>query len=91
MESLSAMFNIPVEALNDLLTDAHIANWVNEPFVYGAYSYGMLGSEKAREQLTTPVEQTIYFAGEALYNGDAPGTVEAALVSGYLAALQLKS
>ena len=51
----------------------------------------MLGSEKAREQLTTPVEQTIYFAGEALYNGDAPGTVEAALVSGYLAALQLKS
>ena len=91
LESLSAMFNIPVEALNDLLTDAHIANWVNEPFVYGAYSYGMLGSEKAREQLTTPVEQTIYFAGEALYNGDAPGTVEAALVSGYLAALQLKS
>ena len=91
LESLSAMFKIPFAALNELLIDAHIANWVNECFVYGAYSYSTLGSEKAREKLTTPVEETIYFAGEALYSGDAPGTVEAALVSGYHAAVQLKS
>jgi predicted NAD/FAD-dependent oxidoreductase len=37
---------------------------------------------KARQQLLQPVEGTIWFAGEALYDGIAPGTVEAALTSG---------
>jgi monoamine oxidase len=32
--------------------------------------------------LNTPVEHTVYFAGEALYNGASPGTVEAALSTG---------
>ena len=83
------MFCIPLNSLYPLLVDAHIANWANEPFVYGAYSYSTLGSEQAKIQLTTPVEGTIFFAGEALYNGDAPGTVEAALVSGYQTAQQI--
>ena len=89
LKSLSNMFCIPLNSLYPLLVDAHIANWANEPFVYGAYSYSTLGSEQAKIQLTTPVEGTIFFAGEALYNGDAPGTVEAALVSGYQTAQQI--
>jgi predicted NAD/FAD-dependent oxidoreductase len=39
-------------------------------------------TQAARKILKTPVEQTIYFAGEALFDGEQLGTVEAALVSG---------
>ena len=40
----------------------------------------------ARKILNLPVQETIFFAGEALYDGEVPGTVEAALVSGREAA-----
>jgi monoamine oxidase len=40
--------------------------------------------------LNTPVSNTVFFAGEALYNGKYPGTVEAALQSGKSVAKQIK-
>ena len=35
-----------------------------------------------RQLLRTPVAETLYFAGEAIYEGTVPGTVEAAFHSG---------
>ena len=43
----------------------------------------------ARKILNIPIQETIFFAGEALYEGNAPGTVEAALVSGREAAKKI--
>jgi monoamine oxidase len=40
--------------------------------------------------LCTPDDNTLFFAGEALYDGDSPGTVEAALASGKDAAKKLR-
>jgi monoamine oxidase len=48
----------------------------------GAYSYNKLFTTAARQLLNEPIQNTLYFAGEALYDGNAGGTVEAALVSG---------
>jgi len=39
--------------------------------------------------LNEPVEKTIFFAGEYLYEGPAMGTVEAALTSGLRTADQI--
>jgi hypothetical protein len=36
--------------------------------------------------LQAPVDGTIFFAGEGIHQGDAPGTVEAALDSGFVTA-----
>ena len=47
----------------------------------GAYSYATVETEAAKKLMTTPLANTIFFAGEALYSGNHPGTVEAALVS----------
>jgi monoamine oxidase len=41
--------------------------------------------------LCDPVEDTIFFAGEALYDGSEMGTVEAALVSGKRVAKEIAS
>jgi monoamine oxidase len=82
LQSLSNIFKEPVDKLRELLTASWVANWRNDPFARGAYSYGLLGSWEAKKLFNTPVDDTLFFAGEAFYNGSSPGTVEAALVSG---------
>jgi monoamine oxidase len=81
LQSLSNVFQKPVDDLQQLLTASLVTNWRNDPYTNGAYSYSFVGSAKAQELFNTPIEKTIFFAGEAFYDGPSPGTVEAALVS----------
>jgi hypothetical protein len=48
-----------------------------------------VGAPAARAVLAAPVANTLFWAGEGLYEGPAGGTVEAALVSGQQAARAL--
>jgi monoamine oxidase len=81
--SLSSIFRIPPAMLKEELTNYKIINWLNQPYIKGGYSYNTLHSEKAKEILATPVNNTVYFAGEAICTGDSQGTVESALQSGH--------
>ena len=81
LQSLSNIFKKRVEDIRKLLSSYHVANWGNHPLSKGAYSYGCVGSTQAQKLFAAPVANTIYFAGEAFYEGPSPGTVEAALVS----------
>lgn len=80
--SLAAIFDTTVDELKANLQEAAVFNWAQEPEALGAYTYAMPGTPAARKLLNTPVADTLYFAGEGLYEGASPGTVEAALVSG---------
>jgi monoamine oxidase len=80
--SLAGIFGLPLIFLEQQLVASHITDWGTDPFSLGAYSYDMLPSKAARQLLQQPVLNTLFFAGEALYEGAHPGTVEAALVSG---------
>lgn len=82
LTSLSHIFKIAPEVLKSKLIAWNIANWTADPFTLGSYAYDMVGSDKARKILDQPVDDTLYFCGEYLYNGTAMGTVEAALSSG---------
>jgi monoamine oxidase len=64
--------------------DAH--NWSTDPYSRGAYSYVGVGGMAAQEAFGDPVEDTLYFAGEAVATGGDIGTVHAALRSGARAA-----
>ena len=79
--SLSRILAVDVSTLTDALVESAVYNWRN-----GAYTYSMPGSESARAFLRTPVQDTIFFAGEGVYSGEASGTVEAAFASGMEAA-----
>lgn len=83
LQSLANIFTMRVEQVKALLTAAHVVKWQTNSFSLGAYSYSKLFTEAARKLLNEPIQDTIYFAGEALYEGEAGGTVEAALHSGY--------
>ena len=75
--------------LKNKLVAYKIANWTNVQNVYGGYSYETPQSADAKKLLIQPIEQTIFFAGEALDYGVMTGTVEAALESGKQAALKI--
>lgn len=91
LQSLSNIFKINVPSLKQRLTAWHIEDWSKDRFALGGYSYAMVQTANAKKILNTPIEQTIFFAGEALYKGTAPGTVEAAFVSGREAAQKVMS
>jgi len=73
------------------LVTYHIHDWLSEPYVRGGYSYETVGSDAARARMHEPVKDTLFFAGEALYEGTALATVEAALNSGKDVADKIKA
>ena len=81
LKSLSNIYKVSTEILKQNLFSYHIINWTNDPFTFGSYAYDMVGSWDARKVLNKPINNTIFFAGEYLYEGAAMGTVEAALTS----------
>lgn len=87
--SLAGIFGLPLVFLEQQLVASQITDWGTDPFSFGAYSYDMLSSKAARQLLQQPVADTLFFAGEALYAGAHPGTVEAALASGAAVAAKL--
>ncbi|MCW4469399.1 FAD-dependent oxidoreductase [Flavobacterium sp. MFBS3-15] len=87
--SLANIFGRTREELHGRLVAWQVANWTAEPFTRGSYAYDKVESPAARKILLQPVEGTLYFAGEYLYDGPAMGTVEAALTSGRDSAMKL--
>ncbi len=89
LTSLSHVFKIAPEILKDKLIAWNIANWTAHPYTRGSYAYDTVGGTEAKALVSQPVQNTIYFAGEYLYEGTAIGTVEAALTSGRDAAARI--
>ena len=82
IDSLSAIFNLSTAFLQEQLLYWHVANWVQDRFTCGGYSYDVVNGAAAKKILQQPVNGKIYFAGEALFEGVEIGTVEAAIVNG---------
>ena len=82
LRSLAAIFSMEVDALRAELRASLFLDWETSPLIKGGYSFDTVGAGDVRVVLSKPVEETIYFSGEGLYDGDVPGTVEAAFCSG---------
>jgi monoamine oxidase len=89
--SLSSIFNIPQEELQQMLLWSKVYNWNKDPFTLGAYTYSTINCDDIKKSLATPVADTLFFAGEALYTGTETGTVEAALTSGMFVAREIEA
>lgn len=84
--SLSRIFGVAEETIDNELVACHFHNWSEDPFSLGAYSYPAVGGIEAARQLAQPVESTLFFAGEATDFSGHHGTVHGAIASGYRAA-----
>jgi monoamine oxidase len=85
---LSRLTGRSARRVRGLLIEARIHDWSADPFSRGAYSYGTVGGAGSAARLAQPIEQTLFFAGEATSSG-MTGTVEAAITTGRRAAREL--
>jgi monoamine oxidase len=59
-----------------------ITRWGHDPFAYGSYSYAPVGASiEDYEAMAEPVENRLFFAGEATYP-EHSATVHGAFLSG---------
>jgi monoamine oxidase len=89
LRSLASSLNTKPSRLESLLDDAYFHDWQNDPFSCGAYSYGAVESDGAQRDLASPLENTLFFAGEATDTTGHNGTVHGAIASGHRAASQI--
>lgn len=86
--SLGAIFG-GVQEIRAALRTLHVHDWQADAFARGAYSYVAVGGCGARASLAAPIEDSLFFAGEATDPGDGATTVAGALASGERAAREV--
>ncbi len=89
LESLSRLLNVEKSQIRAGLNSAHFHDWDKDPFSCGAYSYVKAGAEGCQKSLGAPVEDTLFFAGEATDVSGHNGTVHGAIASGHRAAREI--
>lgn len=88
LKQLNDFCEVPIAKIRTALRQWRSHNWVNDPFTHGAYSYIGVGNLTAPKQLAEPIEDTLFFAGEATSAIADLGTVHGAIESGLRAARQ---
>ena len=86
LESLSHIFITSKQFLEDSLEQFYTHNWHTDPFTAGAYSYIPVGGLEAQSELAKPLEDTLFFAGEATNDMGHHATVHGAIATGLRAA-----
>ena len=89
LDTLSTIFKLAKTRLEELLESHVVSDWPADVLSRGAYSYTPVGGLDAMEKLAEPVEDTLFFAGEATHFEGEAGTVAGAIASGYRAASQI--
>lgn len=79
IRALASIFKIDKRELNRKLVAGRVFNWVKDRYSLGGYSYEVVNGKTCQAIVKQPVEDTLYFSGEGLYEGSEIGTVEAAL------------
>lgn len=86
VESLRRILHLNQAELNAQLRHGFVHDWQADPYACGAYSYVVKDGLGAPLALAEPLEDTLFFAGEATNKEGHNGTVHGAIGSGKRAA-----
>jgi len=86
LDALSGIFGLSRQRLDELLIASYVHDWQADPYARGAYSYVTVGGIDAPAVLAQPVEDTLFFGGEATDTLGYTGTVHGAIITGQRAA-----
>ncbi len=89
VESLAGIFRLPRQALHELLESWRVQDWQREPFTRGGYAVIPSGASEELRALALPVEDSLFFAGEATNTEGEEGTVPGAIDTGVRAAREV--
>jgi monoamine oxidase len=84
--TLSRLFRREKNNLRAKLESAHYHDWHGDPYSAGSYSYVTAGGFDFSQRVGLPIENTLWFAGEATACDGHWGTVHGAMDSGLRAA-----
>lgn len=80
---LDQIFGSQVPSQSFVQGGFHIKDWSKEPHIGGAFSYAKVGGGLVyRKELAEPIDDTVFFAGEACNVKGHNGTVHGAIESG---------
>ena len=88
LDEFGTMFGT-LETAHREFEDGVTHDWSADPLTCGAYSYVTPGAATARATLGLPIEDTLFFAGEATALDGQGGTVSGAFATGFRAANEL--
>ncbi len=88
LEGLGSLLGDRLRA-HDEFEGAIMHDWGGDPFSRGAYSYLGVNGETARAGLAAPLDDVLFFAGEATSEDGQGGTVNGALATGERAAREV--
>ncbi|MGE0867321.1 MAG: flavin monoamine oxidase family protein [Kofleriaceae bacterium] len=88
VEGFATVTGVDRSRLAAAVIEHHWHDYMRDPYSRGAYSYARVGAAEAVNQLAQPLDETLYFAGEAT-DVEYEGTVAGALASGARAAEQV--
>ena len=81
LRTLGGLLGVDATEMEDLLEIAYFHDWQADPYSRGAYSYVKAGGANAPQILSRPVQDTLFFAGEAADITGNNGTVHGAIAS----------
>jgi monoamine oxidase len=91
VESLSRLLRLERSALERDLAHVWYHDWSEDPYCGGAYTYIAAGGINAPDILARPIENTLFFAGEATCAHGYNATMDGAIHSGIRAAEEVLS
>ncbi|KLN61826.1 hypothetical protein WH96_05930 [Kiloniella spongiae] len=77
--ALSSLASVFGEDIRKLFRKGHKTKWLADPYARGGYAYSNIGKNHLREVARQPVDDRLFFAGEALHGkwaSMAPGAYE---------------
>jgi monoamine oxidase len=89
LKQFARITGLSPELLQESFAAAYFHDWQADPYSRGAYSYTPAGTLPARAVLAEPVQETLFFAGEATETNGHSGTVHGAIATGFRAARQV--
>jgi monoamine oxidase len=89
IQALARVLHLSLDRCRAELLQAYTHNWQNDPYFRGAYSYVAVGGGDTQRELAVPLDNTVFFAGEATNFEGHHGTVHGAIASGYRAAEEI--
>jgi monoamine oxidase len=86
LDSLARLLGVARAVVDRQIVASDTHDWAADPFARGAYSYVRVGGIDAQAVLASPIEDTLFFAGEATELAGHQATVHGALFAGQRAA-----
>lgn len=90
LDSLTSVLGVSPEAIQSGVEWLEVVDWQDDEFSRGGYCVFPVGGAELARDLSQPIDDTLFFAGEATHADGFAGTVHGAIATGLRAAWEAR-